>query len=456
MRLFVGVYSRVGFNHPGPFYLYVQAAGQALFYRLLHLVPGQYNGQLLGVFVLDAVIVGLISLILYHHLRSLVAAFAGTAVVLAFLGHHVVLASTWTPHLDVLPFLALTLATASIASGDLAMLPIFVFAGGMLIHAHVGFLAIVGVTTVVAVVAGTWFRWGILPEDRPDNRRSLWLSAGVAAVFALPMALDLMTRYPGEWAKYWDYVHDSGTPPHAAGAALRYLLGFWATRWSSGRLLIVGGAALLVLMWRERDRIRRRFLACGLAAIVLESVLFFGFASRGVDDLSQRYLGLFYLGVPLALLVLLVAALVSWVQVLPRGVPRQVALVGGCVLAAVLAIVGAVGPDAANSYRGDLTVPAQVAAVRADPGRAGRPLAMTFAAEAWPDAAALSVAARRAGVTSCVTDRVWALIFTSRHVCTPQEVAAGWPVFVRPTSLTPAPPGRTVWADPIFTITTPH
>src|ERR1700685_1518523 len=42
-KLLVGNYSRLGFNHPGPAYLYVQAWGEEFWYDLLHAVPTPWN-----------------------------------------------------------------------------------------------------------------------------------------------------------------------------------------------------------------------------------------------------------------------------------------------------------------------------------------------------------------------------------------------------------------------------
>ena len=50
----VGNYSRVGFDHPGPAYIYVLSAGQTIFHDLLHIVPTQYDGQLVGVSIMQS------------------------------------------------------------------------------------------------------------------------------------------------------------------------------------------------------------------------------------------------------------------------------------------------------------------------------------------------------------------------------------------------------------------
>ena len=52
--LLVGNYSRVGFNHPGPAFLYVESWGESIFWALLRVVPTPWNGQLIGLYLLNA------------------------------------------------------------------------------------------------------------------------------------------------------------------------------------------------------------------------------------------------------------------------------------------------------------------------------------------------------------------------------------------------------------------
>src|SRR5688572_15737110 len=52
--LLVGNYSRLGFSHPGPGFIYVQAAGEWLFHDVLALVPTPWNGQLIALYALNS------------------------------------------------------------------------------------------------------------------------------------------------------------------------------------------------------------------------------------------------------------------------------------------------------------------------------------------------------------------------------------------------------------------
>ncbi|MDX6201954.1 MAG: hypothetical protein QOJ83_1454, partial [Frankiales bacterium] len=71
-----GNYSRVHFHHPGPAFLYVGALGQAVFHQLLHVVPADFNGQLIAYFALNAWLAGLVVTVLRRHIASTPACIA--------------------------------------------------------------------------------------------------------------------------------------------------------------------------------------------------------------------------------------------------------------------------------------------------------------------------------------------------------------------------------------------
>ncbi len=81
--LLIGNYSRDHFHHPGPAYMYVMAAGESLFWAWLHVVPTAWNGQLLAVYALNSLFVGLVVGVGYGWTRSLPGAAACFAAVLA-------------------------------------------------------------------------------------------------------------------------------------------------------------------------------------------------------------------------------------------------------------------------------------------------------------------------------------------------------------------------------------
>ena len=116
--LLVGNYSREGFNHPGPAYLYVQAIGEYLFQDLLHVVPTAWNAHMLSVFALDSAFVALAVGVVYGWTRSVRGAAACFAVFIAFaVAYPPIVNSDWMPYMYVPAYVVFLLAAASVVAG---------------------------------------------------------------------------------------------------------------------------------------------------------------------------------------------------------------------------------------------------------------------------------------------------------------------------------------------------
>jgi hypothetical protein len=107
-----GHYSRFGFHHPGPAFLYSLAISEILFFDLLGWVP---------------------------------SAFSATAVFIVALSwmNVQVFNSAWFPYMCALPFAAFVTALAVALRGEGFGLPIAAVFGGFLINGHASFLFIV-------------------------------------------------------------------------------------------------------------------------------------------------------------------------------------------------------------------------------------------------------------------------------------------------------------------------
>jgi hypothetical protein len=173
-QLLVGNYSREGFNHPGPAFLYIQSFGQDLFYSWLHVVPAPFNGQLIAIFFLNSVVLALTALVISRHTRSWTTAVAAVAVIALLTGGTLSWTSAWMPYLYAGPFLLAMLAGVSVAVGSLKDLPIFTFAVLLLVHGHVAFVGIMGIYVTLVVI--TWLLLhrgsaGYLPVLRTHKRQ---------------------------------------------------------------------------------------------------------------------------------------------------------------------------------------------------------------------------------------------------------------------------------------------
>lgn len=416
--LLVGNYSRVGFFHPGPAFLYVQAAGESVFYWWWHLVPSPYNGQLLAILALNAGLLGAAAAVLA---RAWPAGpwLAGVAVLLVGLtaGPNL-LASTWMPFVYVAPFLALVVAAVSVAGGQLRDVPLLVLVAGLLVHGHVAFVFFVAVVLAwVAVML--WPRRADLALGAA--RVPLAVAGAMVVVFAAPLVLNMVLHWPGEWMKYLTYTAgnaSTGILGRTVGGA-GFVLHYWRTALPGGLLpVLAAGAVVGWAAFRSRESGERAFLRRMLVlGAVLTAALWF-YAAVGVDDLGAAYVGMFYLAVPLWVVTL---AVVHLVQRLRRTRP-QVALVGAVVLT-LLAVGQLARTPGLRAPRPDDTVVRTISAAIYDAGPPGRPVALAYAPELWPVTTGLLLAGDRAGRRVCLVDGRAAVMVPAAYRCSPEELS---------------------------------
>ena len=131
--MFVGPYSRYGWNHPGPLLFYVLAIP----YKLLG--SRSISMHITALIVNGATIVAIGWVVPGRGRLPMVVA---TLVPVALLTHAIgadILRNPWNPYLPVIPLLLLLLLCWSVAVGDLWMLPIAIAVASFAIQSHVGF-----------------------------------------------------------------------------------------------------------------------------------------------------------------------------------------------------------------------------------------------------------------------------------------------------------------------------
>ena len=135
----------------------------------------------------------------------------------------------------------------------------------------------------------------------------------------------------------------------------------------------------------------RRFVVAALGVVVLEVLLLGVYAVRGVDDLSQHYIGFFGMTGPV---VVLWTGLSSIVLVVVAAVPRPIGRVAAGLVVAVVTVLVFSQATIANPYRGLQDSDAMLAAI--GPG----PVRLDFATPGWPTALGLMEQLRPAVGTS--------------------------------------------------------
>jgi hypothetical protein len=482
LRLLVGNYSRLGFNHPGPAYLYVQAGGEEVLYDLLHATPTPWNAQLLAVYALNSAFVGLAVAVVYGWTRSVAAAAACLAAFAVFAAlHPMILSSDWMPYLYVPTYAVFVLAAASVAAGAGRDVWIFALCGWFLIHGHAAYLFFVPALALVVLAALCWPRrrrmLAALRASPATSLRALlrrhrraWIPAtAISAVFALPIVIDLALHWPGSFGRYLSYSSSSASGGHSTDAVISYVLWFWwpgsaapANRLMGFIPLLAAVTATELTWWCARGQVRR-FLLTLLGVNVVSTVAFIGYAAAGIDNLTRNghYIGYFYWTAPLLTLVTASVALAEALsrtrpkttpralpqtlsrtrpnttpRVLPRTFPAALPATIAAIAAVAAIAVFAATPQARTSASysdpaapwisppdTDAAIPGAVATLAAR--SPGTTLVLNLDHDAWVDLTGFLMQASRTGVRACVDDPAWAYMITSQFICTPQEAAAG-------------------------------
>jgi hypothetical protein len=420
--LLIGNYSREGFSHPGPAYMYVQAFGQWIFLSALHVVPTAWNAHLLAVFVLNSALLALAVLIVYGWTRSVRGAAACLAVIAVFGAvHPPAINSDWMPYLYVVMFCVFLIAAASVAAGHVRDAWIGALTGWFLIHGHACFLFIVPVLTAAVAAAGVWeHRHTPAASLRRFLRRErgVWISVlAISALFVLPIAVNLALHWPGDFGKYFAYSKSCQAGGHSPAQIARYALWFWwpgAHAWLAPLLLYA--AALGVSAGLCRGPLRR-FLLTLLALNLVSSVAVGVYTAAGIDFLSQYYIAYFYWSAPL-LALLAIAAGIS--QALPARIGAAVAAAGAVAALIAFALVPGMRTSTEDTDAG-LPHAVAVLAARAP----GREIVLSIAHPAWIDTTGFFVQAERVHVRACLNSPYWTFMMTSQFICTPQQAADG-------------------------------
>jgi len=441
--LLVGNYSREGFHHPGPAYMYAQAAGEWLLLDVLHAVPTAWNAHMLAVFALNCAFVAMGVMVVYGWTRSVAAAAACFGVLLAFIIWYPWIAtSDWMPNMYVLPYMIFVIAAGSVAAGAARDVWIVTLSGWLLIHGHACFLLFVPAITAASVAIVMWRCGWRRCLDLFRSRPGLWIPVAVISfVFALPIAANLALHWPGNFGDYLSYGKSGRAGGHGPRQILDYLLWFWWPHAGAWLVPIAGYAVAVVVSWWLAGGALRRFLLALLVINLVSTVVLIAYAAIGIDYLSEYYIAYFYWSAPLVTsLVIAVGVVQALGRPLGRPLGRRVALALAAAGAVAAYVVLALLPSALASTNDiDNSLPSAVATLAAQAH--GKMIVLHIQHPAWVPVTGFLVQAERTGVRVCVDDPWYAFLFTSPFICTPAQAATGagyW--FYDPS----APPGAQV------------
>jgi hypothetical protein len=412
-----------------------------LFQNALHLVPTAWNAHMLAVFALDSAFVAMAVGVVYGWTRSLRGAAACFAVFIAFaIAYPPIVNSDWMPYMYVLAYMVFVVAAGSVAAGRAQDTWIFALTGWFLIHGHACFLLFVPVLTVAVLAAVLWPRRHALGASVGcffREQRGAWIPVAViSAVFALPILLNLVLHWPGDFGKYISYGGSGRAGGHSLRQVVEYALWFWWPHrhaWLSWLAPMLGYALALGLIfwpgtfWHGRGALRR-FLLTLLGVNLVSSLAFLFYAAVGIDNLTEYYIGYFYWSAPLVTVLVVVLAVLEafrprpgtrWSRFAP-GLGTGVAVLAAAAAFAAFAVI----PGTRTSTNDIDESLAQVVAALA--ARApGKTIVLYIDGPAWVETTGFLVQAERSGVKACLHDPWFTFMMTKQFICTPAQAASG-------------------------------
>jgi len=238
----LGLFSRDGWNHPGPILFYVLAVP----YRL---TGGRSIGLLLGALLINGAAILGMALIARRHGGTplLLLTLLGCGLVVRSFGPDLV-RDPWNVSITVLPFGLLVFLTWEMISGSAWALPAGAFVASFCIQTHVGYallaapLLVLGTSCLVAqsyrrVQAG---RAAAVRRSRP--LRAALVAAGVLVVLWLPPVLQQITAAHGNLGKIAGYfLDDSGKKAHTLAEGWRLTSNQFGSRpeWITGHRAVI-------------------------------------------------------------------------------------------------------------------------------------------------------------------------------------------------------------------------
>jgi hypothetical protein len=424
LELLHGHCSRLNFYHPGPGLLYALAGAEWAFHDCLKIVPAPHNAHILGHLLFCATLIGLSLTIIARGVNNKLAATAAGLVFLVYFAREGHLSCHWFAYVFFMVYLAFQVSAASVASGRVAHLGYLAGTGSLAVHSHVCFVAFVVPISAYAVFRA-WASGGYRLRTLPSADRRAWIVfAGVIGLFVLPIVMHAALHYPGEIGRYLQYAKHPAGGGGSARAVSTFLVRSLTHESALGWPLALGvlaGAGVAVLSFRGPQRSFPRQL--GVVALLSSAAMIY-YAARGVDDLQQTYIGIFF-GSVLLLAWTLIGMRLG--VVLDRGpVWRGVALVVGAGVAAWAGYTGVF----TNTYAGAPEAPAVADAICSDPRWEGGPPALTLNHDCWPQTAAVLVQLERRGARPWVVDGAWDVILTDQFRLVGRPITTLWQIDV--------------------------
>lgn len=279
-----GNYSKIGFFHPGPFFLQLMAAVEWLGVDVTGVIASPIGAHAFSAALLHAASVSTLYLALRELFESrlfgVVGAIATLAICRAMIdAEPAFFTALWMPYLYMAASVFVLAACIGMTTSGWRWLPVAILGLCMLGHGHASF---VGLAPIMAVTgaAALWalHRWGpasLSLKALPGT--VVAASAVIVVLFALPIVANTILHFPGEIPKYFRFAGQNKTD--STMASLAYIGRFF-------QFSLLAIPAFLLLPSRLGNPRTKAAIAIALAT-GLPAAIFY--VLRGLDSLEYLY-----------------------------------------------------------------------------------------------------------------------------------------------------------------------
>lgn len=306
-NLLHGHYSRYGFHHPGPFFLYWSALFEVLFFDLIPVFGSAHAAHNISATALMGLALAGHFLVWARLRRSLGQGLLALCLMMACLKTYEpsYLVAAWAPVMAEASMLIFLSGLIGVCMLGINWLPWLLFGLGQLLHGHVVFLGIMPLFAVLFLVTYGWrTSWVTIASLPRGGSPALYASCCLLiALFVLPVLVQTLLYWPGNLGLYVQHIMAGSSARLEFVEGLRYLLSY----------AVLSSLALVFVLPAVRRQVASSDAGTGKMAAFLVALavaaygVFAVYVLLVLDSTDHRYLSNWF--IPLAVTFSIAAAI---------------------------------------------------------------------------------------------------------------------------------------------------
>ncbi len=406
--LLTGQYSRYKFNHPGPFFFYVNYIAENLFEGSS---ISRASSWTISTAIINAIFLTLAAALAQRaifHKSTFISQSVFILLSLTILEN--ALTSEWTPHRLITPYLAYIFCLLLLAKGEIKFLPVSVLIASILIH---GYITLIILT--LPMLAACFFyaiRYQQYRLSRNDKLYTL-LSAGIGLIFLSPIILDFLFNTPNNIQKI---ILSLNVISKADTSGIQEVSAFTLTILKRNVTLIQLSFPLLCSIMFFSEIRKSRSIRIFLSIVFSICLLFFLYHSSSPTPLYD-FIGLYLSAISISVITISALFLIDSSSKI-RHKKRKIFVTGALITLILVSISPLVSLqlEPKKPHRGTHIYNAAKAIQDRLP-RSDRIIISYSSHSMWPFVAGLLLELNNNNINACTVQRNMAFLYTPKMIC---------------------------------------